>query len=200
MTIKNNYIESGSIINFSENTNTPESSSRVRINPAVGSLAISDIINNYAKTASATGKSSVAIGSTSKASGENSVAIGTHAEVSGSGSIGVGNGSYMGSWYYFTSVTGNNSIGVGQGIKASGDNQAVFGKFNQNQAYNLFEVGSGGWDFTGGNYAETRENALAVNDNGYVVSKREIVSPGNIVLADGLSVSYSGDVQQTIGV
>ncbi|MCM1579555.1 MAG: hypothetical protein NC078_12235 [Ruminococcus sp.] len=115
--------------------------------------------------------------------------MGTHATVTGSGSAAVGNGSYMGSRYYDTKVTGHSSIAAGQALTAAGNSQAVFGKFNQNKTYDLFEVGYGSFEFPAGKYSEVRKNALSVDSDGNTTADKTIVSGGHMIMNNGLSVT-----------
>lgn len=199
MILSDNYIQANDALNVSTISSDPASTSKVRIKPSNGGIELSRVVNTYEWSASASGDGSVAVGSTSEASGAGSVAVGIHAKASGNGSVAVGGSSYMGKWYFYTKASGNNSIAVGQGLNAGSSNQAVFGKFNSNETYDLFEVGSGSYAFPNGNYSESRKNALSVDTSGNTTVDKTVVSGGHLILNNSLDIrSSNADVQASI--
>ncbi len=199
MVLSDNYIQANSTLNITPISDNPSAVSKTRVKPSNGGIELSKVVNTYEKSASATGEGAIAMGASSSASGSNSIAAGTHAEASGNCSIAVGNTSYMGNWYFYTKASGDNAIAVGQGLKASSNSQAAFGKFNQNNDYDLFEVGYGSYSFPSGSYSEVRQNALSVDNVGNTTVDKAVISGGQLILNKGLDImSSNADVQASI--
>lgn len=199
MVLSDNFIQANGTLNISPISDNPSAVSKVRLKPNNGGIELSKVVSTYEKNASAAGEGAIAIGPSSSASGSNSIAAGTHAEASGNCSIAVGNTSYMGNWYYYTKASGDNTIAVGQGLKACSNSQAAFGKFNQNNDYDLFEVGYGSYSFPSGSYSEVRQNALSVDNVGNTTVDKAVISGGQLILNKGLDIrSSNADVQTSI--
>jgi hypothetical protein len=107
------------------------------------------------------GTNNLATGNSSHSEGTGNVASGDSSHVEGIGNNASGNGSHVGgSNSYANSL---NSFAHGSGLGSSGNEQAVFGRYNAPNASDLFQVGMGTSN-------ADKKNALRVTSDGDIIN------------------------------
>ena len=129
---------------------------------------------------------STAMGYQTTASGERSVAEGTYTGATGKNAHAQGSS---------TSAIAENSFTCGEATQAGYKNQFVVGKLNNNKSTNIFEVGNGYAESSGGSYTPHPSNALEVDSLGNVTAGGDITDGQGNVLADKTDTSVVGPVE-----
>jgi len=138
-----------------------------KANSAVGNYSVAEGSNNEASgyASNAQGYNNTASGLMSHAEGYNNTASGAYSSAEGSGNTVSGTTSHVGGLN--STVSGNGSFTHGYGLLGSGDNQAVFGRYNiedTNYEYAMI-IGNGTVDE---NYTPVRSNLLTVGWDGNI--------------------------------
>lgn len=148
--------------------NTTTDSSKIGRVGNVGEGSVS-----FGRNCEASGVCSQAFGQGTKSTGEGSVSFGvgcttkgSNAITTGTGNSAAGNNSYVGGTSSTSSDKATNSIVHGYGLTSNYENQAVFGKYNENRSDSLFEVGNGS--------SANKSNAFSVDKNGNATVKEQL--------------------------
>lgn len=120
------------------------------------------------KSGTTPGTYSFSAGSNNKASGQASTAIGQDNIASGTESFAGGNLSH---------ATGTDSFAFGVGLKAAGDQQTVFGRFNIQDENNTYAMIVGGGDFT------AASNIYTLDWDGNIEAVGNITTLGHVISA-----------------